>query len=79
MERFAEALQGLGAVAVAVGLFAALAWPVALLTLGGIAVGIGIILEIGTRPRRVAVPGPPTHEQRRAASLADMQRTASGR
>lgn len=79
VERFAEGLQGLGALAVAVGLFFALSWPVALLTLGGIAVGIGIILEIGTRPRQAVVPGPPTAEQRRTAFLADYQRTASER
>jgi hypothetical protein len=79
MERIAEGLQGLGALAVAVGLFAALAWPIALLTLGGIAVVVGIILEIGSRPRHVHAEHTMTADERRAAVLADYARTASER
>lgn len=79
MERFAEGLQGLGGLAVAVGLFAWLAWPVALLVLGVLAVACGVVLEVGTRPRTMAGVPPLTAEQRRAHSLADMREHASGR
>jgi hypothetical protein len=79
VERIAEGLQGLGALAVAVGLFAALAWPVALLVLGGIAVAVGIILEVGTRPRQVHAGHVLTADERRVAALADYARTASER
>ncbi len=77
MERFAEGLQGLGGLAVAVGLFAWLAWPVALLVLGVLALACGVVLEIGTRPRTVPGPQVLTAEQRRVATLAEMH--ASGR
>ena len=40
VERFAEGLQGLGALAVTVGLFAALAWPVALVVVGVLAAAL---------------------------------------
>ena len=79
MERFAEGLQGLGGLAVAVGLFAWLAWPVALLVLGVLALACGVVLEIGTRPRTVAAPRVPTLAEQRAHSLADMHEHASGR
>jgi TM2 domain-containing membrane protein YozV len=79
VERFAEGLQGLGGLAVTVGLFAWLAWPVALLVLGVLAVACGVVLEIGTRPRTVAGVPPLTAEQRRAHSLADLAAHQSGR
>jgi hypothetical protein len=79
MERIAELLQGFGAIAVAVGLFSALAWPLAVLVLGGLAVGCGIVLEIGARPRKVATPGPLSPADRRTAVLSDYARTASER
>ena len=80
MGRFAEALQVLGATAGTIGMFAWLAWPVALIIVGSLAVMIGICLEIGTRPRQVAAPPrPPTAEERRAASLADLATHQSGR
>ena len=80
VERFAEGLQGLGALAVTVGLFAALAWPVALVVVGVLAAVAGVALEIGTRPRQVAAPARPmTPEERRAHSLADLAAHQSGR
>jgi hypothetical protein len=80
VERFAEGLQGLGALAVTVGLFAALAWPIALVVVGVLAAVTGVALEIGARPRQVAAaPRPLTAEERRAASLADLAAHQSGR
>ena len=80
VERFAEGLQGLGALAVAVGLFAWLAWPIALLVLGVLAAVAGVALEIGARPRQVVAPARPmTSEERRAHSLADLAAHQSGR
>jgi hypothetical protein len=79
VERFAEGLQGLGAVAVAVGLFAWLAWPIALLVLGVAAVAVGVVLEVGTRPRTVPARPPMTRAEQIAHSMADMRAHASGR
>jgi hypothetical protein len=79
MERFAEGLQGLGALAVAVGLFAWLAWPIALLVLGIAAVAVGVVLEVGARPRTVPGRPPMTRAEQIAHSLEDMRQHASGR
>lgn len=74
---FAAACQACGAVAVVIGLFAALSWPLALVICGTLAVAAGTVLEVGARPR--AVPAPPSAAQRRAASLADLAAHTSGR
>jgi hypothetical protein len=79
VERFAEGLQGLGALAVVVGLFAWLVWPIALLVLGVLAVLAGVVLEIGTRPRTVPGRPPMTRAEQIAHSLDDMRAHQSGR
>jgi len=72
----AAILQIMGAAALIVGAVLALPLAWALLAIGGLAVGGGVILEIGYRPRKVIVPTP---ADRRAALLDDYRNTASGR
>lgn len=79
MERTAYALQVLGGIAVAVGLFAALRWELAVLILGALVAATGTVLEIGVRPRVAPAPRPPTREEQLAHSLADRAAHASGR
>ena len=74
---FAVALQALGGLAVAVGLFLALDPGLALAVVGGLAVAGGTVLEVAHHPR-VLPPGM-TAAQRHAHSLADRAAHASER
>lgn len=76
---FAAALQALGAVGLAVGLFVVLPWGIALAIVSTLALAGGTVLEIGKRPRKLVGVPAATPEQRRAASLADRAQHASGR
>ncbi|HEY5880098.1 MAG TPA: hypothetical protein VIU11_14405 [Nakamurella sp.] len=73
---FAIALQGLGGLAVAVGLFLAFSPGIALALCGVAALAGGTVLEIGHHPRPVVAPSP---TDRRAALIDDYRRTASER
>ena len=79
MERFAEGLQVLGALAVMVGVVLVLTPGWAVLTLGFLAVFGGVVLEVGHRPRRVPAHPVMTRAEQAAHSLDDMRAHASGR
>jgi len=75
----AGCLQALGAVGLAVGLFLVLSPGLALAVVSVLAVAGGTALEVGRRPRVLAVPAPEMVAQARAHSLDDYRRTASER
>lgn len=76
MGRFAAALQGIGALAVIIGLFLTLSPGVALAAVGVLAVAGGTVIEVGMSPRRTLAPSP---ADRRAWLTDDYRRTASER
>lgn len=76
---FAAALQGIGALAVIIGLFLVLSPGVALAAVGVLAVVGGTVIEVGLHPR-TAHPYPAmTASERRAHLVDDYRRTASER
>lgn len=79
MGQIAGVLQALGAVGLAVGLFVILPWGLALAIVSALALVGGTALEVGARPRQVAVPAEPNAAQRRAHLLGDYAHTASER
>lgn len=79
MGRLAIALQGIGGLAVAVGLFLAFSPGVALAVVGVLAVASGTVLEVAHHPRVLPAPRPPTRDEQRAHSLADRAAHASER
>ena len=79
MDRFAGALQSVGAVVVMVGLFLVLPYGMAILVIGGLALVGGVVLEVGARPRQVLGAHPLGPADRRAAALDDYRRQASER
>jgi hypothetical protein len=74
----ALAMQGLGGLAVGLGLFAALRWELAVLIVGVLVLAVGTVLEVAHHPR-VRTVAVPTLAEQRAHSLADRAQHASGR